>query len=780
MMQSANPAGLKLTTTTRGSGKIYTLLEGQLDSFITHWEAAAKTTSGREVPSKIFITEDGLPVLVTPVLAESILVSVSAFISDGSLVAQTSGCIDARGAKLSSEFNTLTRNSMAEHIRNCDKEWRAQDAHIELMRVISMGTSQDVVHFSVTWTSIAHEDTHTAVDAKLLDLHGARIGNPAVVMGDCCYESQKYPGILCRRTVFSAHIPSTTPSFIINVRPHSQTLASNFHCIEGFVLAQEKAKWHPHAIPAEVDDYWYKRWWDYHRTPEHELEVQRAAQHKFPIRPKFSIVVPLFHTPIPFFKEMVASVLSQTYDNLELLLVNSTPEDRELTSEVGNVKGQDSRVHVVTLDCNYGITENANAGIAEATGEFIAFLDHDDVLERDILYWYVKGINDYPTTDLLYCDEDKFEDDTYFFPFYKPDWDPYFLETNNYVCHMLAVRTSVLQACDRPTSDVDGAQDHSLTLAVGEKARNVYHVRKVLYHWRVHEGSTAGSVEVKPESLNAGKIAVQRHLKRCGLPDRVEEVAGMPHFYRTYREFDEKPKVTVLLYGCHDKSAAQQEAQELQRLTSWPLQLVCCSSDHELAQQASGISSGYIVFLYAGVRPCSMQWIEGLVDVACRAHVGAVVPKVIYPDGSLQGLGVLTSWKGMLKQIGEYYPPDYRDPRGYCVLRHVVSAAHGPCLMVSTRVLREIGNIRSDAPSDLWDAELCLRASAHGYATVLEPSVEVKTPLSDDTFSENNEKAEVEWNKAKIWIRNLWPEAFSQFDRFYNQQVKQDGYRGID
>lgn len=96
MMQSANPAGLKLTTTTRGSGKIYTLLEGQLDSFITHWEAAAKTTSGREVPSKIFITEDGLPVLVTPVLAESILVSVSAFISDGSLVAQTSGCIDAR------------------------------------------------------------------------------------------------------------------------------------------------------------------------------------------------------------------------------------------------------------------------------------------------------------------------------------------------------------------------------------------------------------------------------------------------------------------------------------------------------------------------------------------------------------------------------------------------------------------------------------------------------------------------------------------------------------
>ena len=202
-----------------------------------------------------------------------------------------------------------------------------------------------------------------------------------------------------------------------------------YHFAKRFAGVREPVDPNPFPIDAWTDPA-YAAWFELHKASDEELECQRALSDDFEIKPTFSFIVPLYKTPLDYLRVMANSVLEQTYGNLQLVLVNASPELPALVSAVHALEVCDSRVTVVTLEENLGITENTNAGLAAATGDFCCFLDHDDYIDADLLFEYVRAINDRPETDFLYCDEDLVLEDKkmgrfiHQNPFFKPDFSP--------------------------------------------------------------------------------------------------------------------------------------------------------------------------------------------------------------------------------------------------------------------------------------------------------------------------------------------------------------------
>ena len=258
----------------------------------------------------------------------------------------------------------------------------------------------------------------------------------------------------------------------------------------------------------------YDQWMKNNEPTTEELEKQR--NHAFAIQPKISIVVPLYDTPIEFFRELLFFMNQQTYQNWELCLADGSEKPLE---EIQKMCDKDSRIKYQFLGENKGISENTNRAIEMATGEFIGLLDHDDLLAMNALYEVVKVINENETVDFIYFDEDKIQtlDKPRYMPLFKPDFAIDTLRANNYICHFSVIRKTLLDKVGYFNHEFDGAQDYDLILRVTEQAQKIIHIPKILYHWRVHQKSTAMSGEAKPYAFIAGRKVLEAHLKRVNL-----------------------------------------------------------------------------------------------------------------------------------------------------------------------------------------------------------------------------------------------------------------------
>ncbi len=666
-------------------------------------------------------------------------------------------------------------------IMDSDKKARTL-TEIKDLRVLPEAGDSLLVRFCVEVCESASEKTCKQPDVALIDQDGRNLAlcNP-ILIGE---GSQGIPGGFLRRSyLYSSRIKRGPEFAVVASNPNGVESLASLHVSHDEIRKQCNTWWE-FATPAELNCD-YDRQFRKKRLTVADEALQRIAQTNFRLRPLFSIVVPLYNTPTGFFREMVDSVLGQTYPNFELILVNSTPENEGLVSECSALESKDSRVRVVTLEGNRGITENTNAGIDVARGDFVSFFDHDDLLEPDCLYWYVKGINDYPTTDLLYCDEDKLEDGKYGFPFFKPDFDGLFLETNNYVCHLLTVRRSLLEDLPRPTSELDGAQDHSMALAAGERARNIYHVRRVLYHWRIHSLSTAGDVSVKPESLDAGKLAVDRHFERVGVCAHAENVSGMPHYYCAAPQFVESNNVSVLCYGSNEslKDSLLMVSAEV----AWPgvefLRVLTSENGliGELLDVARTARGSYLALVGSDVRALSEDWLSVLLGVCSRDGVGIAAPVVLYPDGTVRDAGVVCSLEGVLRPIlRDVNFESTPQIRGLLRCTHTVSAARGNCMLIRKDLFCQIAERLIDCPGLFWDVALCLEARlAFGLATVIVPAALMEAPVQPSVFSQNHDAVMRKFIAGRSWLLRRWPGAFSGVDRFYSRQFRQDGYYGL-
>lgn len=281
-------------------------------------------------------------------------------------------------------------------------------------------------------------------------------------------------------------------------------------------------------------------------------EAELAAQRKrnFMKEITFSIVVPTYETPETFLRQMIESVLGQTFCRVELCIADGSSSDNveKIVSEYAQA---DRRIKYQRLSENKGISENTNAGLQMAAGDYIGLLDHDDILELHALYEMRMAIAKNPEADVIYTDEDKvsFDLQHYFEPHFKPDFNPDLLRSNNYICHFLVMKKELLDQVGGFRSEYDGAQDFDLVLRLTEKAKCVVHIPQVLYHWRSHEASTATNPMSKLYAYEAGKRAVESHLKRSGENGVVTDTRFYG-FYQTTYEVPEKLSIDLVFCSC--------------------------------------------------------------------------------------------------------------------------------------------------------------------------------------------------------------------------------------
>ena len=316
---------------------------------------------------------------------------------------------------------------------------------------------------------------------------------------------------------------------------------------------------------SEID---YKEWLEKNMPARQELD--RQEKHKFKYAPKISILVPVYNTPETFLRQMIESVQKQTYGNWELCIANANPANEQVKVILKEYTANDARVKVTDVPENEGIAQNTNKALEIADGTFIGLLDHDDVLAENALYEVVKELNKAVDTDVIYTDEDKVSTamDEYFSPNFKPDFNLDMLRSNNYFCHFFVAKKELIETVGGFRGEYNGAQDYDLFLRCIEKAERIAHIPKILYHWRVHQESTADNPLSKMYAYDAGQKAIEQHLKRCGVTAEVSKTENLG-FYRVKYQQEGSPLVSILIPNKDQKDTLDQCLKSIEARTDY-------------------------------------------------------------------------------------------------------------------------------------------------------------------------------------------------------------------
>jgi glycosyltransferase involved in cell wall biosynthesis len=318
------------------------------------------------------------------------------------------------------------------------------------------------------------------------------------------------------------------------------------------------------AAPTE-----YQEWFQRHRASVSDLDRMRHKARAFAFRPLITVITPVFDTPVQRLEEAVESVLAQAYENWELLLIDDGSSAAALLDALPALAARDRRVTVGKVGKHAGISAASNQGLALARGEWVSFLDHDDVLEPDALFQIAKLLQTHRDAEMIYSDEDKLAEDGYEAPVFKPDWSPDFFLSYNYVGHLAAVRREVVQKVGGFRSEFDSAQDYDLFLRVVEQTNRIHHIPRVLYHWRRSADSSAISVRQKPGQLDATRRAIEDHLKRRGERAHVA-VDWRTHAFCVRRELLEARKISIIIPSCDNSESIERCIESLKSKTSYP------------------------------------------------------------------------------------------------------------------------------------------------------------------------------------------------------------------
>lgn len=364
---------------------------------------------------------------------------------------------------------------------------------------------------------------------------------------------------------------------------------------------------------------------------EEELFYQRGRH--FEKMPLISILVPVYNPPRAYFKEMLLSVLNQTYFHWQLCLVDAgTNKLRGLVEELAD---GDERVCYAEID-NKGIAANTNEALKLAQGEYIALLDNDDTLSPDALYRMVEMINE-ENSDCIYSDEDKTDGEgkSFFCPHIKPDFNPVLLQSNNYICHLFVVKTSLAREVGGFDSEYDGAQDYDFILKCTEKADKVSHVKRVLYHWRTHESSTSANPMSKMYAYEAGKKAIEAHLSRVGKKGSVRMLDDLGFYRVDYEDGNADddgkgglPSVQIVVTGVRNSEKAQNYFKYIRSNTLYDSFKLCAMGEPD-ADRLAGCECDYICVLNGETKTSDKDWLFKLVACAENEIADAVAAKLL-------------------------------------------------------------------------------------------------------------------------------------------------------
>ena len=554
---------------------------------------------------------------------------------------------------------------------------------------------------------------------------------------------------------------------------------------------------------AEPEDI-YQKWIAANEPTEEELEEQR--KHKFSNQPKISIIIPMYNTPVKFFGELVDSLINQTYTNWELCLADGSNEENP---ELKDIYSKDSRIKYKFIGENKGISGNTNEALTLATGDFIGLLDHDDILPIFSLYEVVKCINNHPEVEFIYTDEDKFEEvgGKRYDPYFKSDFGPDTLRANNYICHFSVFRKDLMEKLGGFRSEFDGAQDYDILLRMSEIAKHIYHIPKILYHWRVHELSTAkAGAHAKPYAYEAGKKAVQAHIDRLGLKGTVES-GNTLGTYKVNYEIIGNPKVSIIIPNKDYASTLKVCLKSIIKLTTYKNYEIIVvennSTEDETFEYYKKIDGkdnikvvyypekvfNYSAIINFGVRNCTgdyviqlnndtelltPNWLQEMLGFAQREDVGAVGVKMYYPDRTIQHAGIIVGIGGVAGHVFKNIPKNLHGYFSKDAMLQNLSAVTAACIMTPRKIYDDVGYMDEEFKVAFNDVDFCLKIRETGKLIIYTPYVEFLHYESKSRGYEDTVEKQQRFKGEIDRFYSKWQGFLDKGDPYYNINLRLD------
>lgn len=539
--------------------------------------------------------------------------------------------------------------------------------------------------------------------------------------------------------------------------------------------------------------YGYLSWRKKNEPTKRELKEQK--KHIFKINPKVSIVVPMYKTNKKFLKQMIKSVQKQTYSNWELCIADGSPKESKLVKKISK---KDNRIKYKFLKENMGISKNSNEAIKMANGDYIALLDHDDTLAPFALYEIVKCINNNLDIDFIYSDEDilSFLRGKRIRPIFKPDFSIDYLRDCNYICHLSVIKKELMDRLKGFNWEYEGSQDHDLVLRIAENTNKIYHIPKVLYHWRNVATSFSHNTETRIKAWDSGKKAVQDHLNRLQIPAVVEKGSFLGHYKIEYK-LQGNPSVDILIPNKDEVKTLKRCINSILNLTTYKnYNIIVIENNSEskeileyyedlkkynniqiLQYQEKGFNysklinfgvansnSEYILQLNNDTEVIEPTWLENMLQYIQRKDVGIVGAKLLYYDKTVQHAGVVIGQGSIPGHIYVGHPSETLETSAV----KNMSAVTGACLMSKRKIYKEVNFMNEELEVALNDVDFCLKVREKGYLVIYTPYAKLYHYESKSRGLEDTEEKAERFNKECELVKKTWKKLFDNGDPYYN------------
>lgn len=546
----------------------------------------------------------------------------------------------------------------------------------------------------------------------------------------------------------------------------------------------------------------YHIWFTNHRVTQ--LEMERQKKTVFAYQPKISLLVPTYNTPETYLKEMIDSVITQSYTNWELCIADASDSNSRTRDILQQYCESDDRIKVKYLDYNEGISGNTNHALSLATGEYAGLYDHDDFLEPDALFEIVNSLQK-QQYDVVYTDEDKFntKKGQVEAPHLKPDFSIDLLRSYNYITHLFVAKLELIRSVGGFRSEFDGSQDYDLILRCIEKAEGIYHLPKILYHWRMHSESTAANPKSKMYCYEAGKRAIEEHLKRSSVQGCVE-IMGEPNWgcYKTSYRLEKEPKISVLIPNYENKPVLERCLNSLFHVNTYQnFEVIIIENNSTSAEifnyyeklqkehdnvkvvrwngtgfnysalnnfGAEYATGDYLLLLNNDTEMIHPSSLTELVGYCQREDVGVVGAKLLFPNDTVQHAGVVIGFGSV---AGHVFYGINRKSDGYfnrAVVPGDWSAVTGACLMTKKTLYNQVGGLDESLAVAFNDIDYCLKIRSMNKLVVLNPFSLWYHYESVSRGYENDFNKMIRFESEVRTFQNRWSDILLKGDPYYN------------
>jgi len=523
--------------------------------------------------------------------------------------------------------------------------------------------------------------------------------------------------------------------------------------------------------------------------------------------PLISIVMPVYNPDLVYLSAAINSVRAQIYQNWELCIADDASTDALVAQTLNEHAAADSRIKLTFRERNGHIAACSNSALQLANGEWVALLDQDDLLPEHALAVVAATIRDHPDAGLIYSDEDKIDQSgARCSPFFKPDWNPELLLGQNYISHLGVYRRALLQEIGGFREGYEGSQDHDLVLRCIEKLRpaQIRHIPRVLYHWRMIEGSAAAIGGAKPYAQKAARRAIADHLQRENIPGTVVPCPENPYWYRViYHLPSPAPLVSVIIPTRDQVALLQRCLTSLRENTDYtPIEIVIVDNGsrapetqalfRELSQNASvqiltdtdefnfsrlinqGVRAArgeILALMNNDIETENTGWLREMVSHAIRPEVGAVGARLWYPDGRLQHAGVVLGLHGLASHAFQRFPPQPISPMNRTfVLSQNYSAVTAACMVLQKAIFNDLGGFDENLPSNFNDVDFCLRLHGRGWQIIWTPYADLIHRESASRRHIFGPAGHAQLSGEAAYVQEKWGEQL-QRDPFYNPNL---------